>query len=87
MDDLEENDVLSTDDDKSTDDEEEDTYSDESILSPSILNTSIFLKVPTFPPLRNPSLPPKNFTTLNPSCDLPTLRGLFKCSPIFCKIY
>ena len=69
MDDLEENDVLSTDDDKSTDDEEEDTYSDKSILSPSILNTSIFLKVPTFPPLRNPSLPPKNFPTLNPSYD------------------
>ena len=57
MDDLEENDVLSTDDDKFTDDEEEDTYSDESILSTSILNTAIFLKVPTFPPLRNPSSP------------------------------
>ena len=66
MDDLEENDVLSTDDDKSTDDEEEDTYSDESILCTFILNTAI---VPTFPPLRNPSLPPKNFPTINPNLD------------------
>ena len=61
--------MLSTDDDKSTDGEEEDTYSDESILSTFILNTAIFLKVPTFPPLRNPSLPPTNFPTLNPSAN------------------